>query len=721
MNTLLIALIQTDNYIDYLPVQDMADETQDRVIMCLMQLHERLNSSHAMSDYSLGNPYRSNRAPSRQENVPVITSSRAPSRQEDVQAQRAVPAPRAPSRQERAMQHPGQAIIPQERTLPRQRSKQDFHRPSYPSPAPAWPQAHIAAESPVADYEEFALKTVPMRITRQPTLPILPPGEVADHRIYSTSPIAERGPLPPTPRTIGYSTRFTSPTYDRRRPKTAGAATGSTWPLSPKSYHPPLEQQDEDDEDAEDGGDSGDAWDDPWFQNLTGSTPELLVPEPLRASSSRNVPMPAGNCSHRMMPKPSRPPRAYDLPVPPSRHSPPSIDALALQNATGWSSRTMSTTSKTPSEAPSVFSHASGSTGISRHTSLSSSSEHSGYSVRKTSYQGLPPLSSSAKHNGSFSVPPPISETAVLPCPPMPTPYSPIHPRLPSGARSQSSYTDMRRAATATSTPLTPTFPPTYISSSNTVPASPAHEPNPTSRKPSQASTRSLSTTPSLNPTVTPARATAVRTVSATITDASSSKLYLPSEANKYAGLCKGAWRAQIGDSKRAYAQVTRPTGITGKLQVHQCRSCAFDGRVQTNAITGRKAIDTRVATVPGSGVSYRWEFLFKSHLPTKLRPDPAQQQHPGARVADAEYGCMFCCALGRGTPVFAGLGAFVAHLSEHRPRMAGDEHALGTALGGYPAPDGPVLDRMDAVVGRVPHAEEKFDVALALVLPNAI
>ena len=77
---------------------------------------------------------------------------------------------------------------------------------------------------------------------------------------------------------------------------------------------------------------------------------------------------------------------------------------------------------------------------------------------------------------------------------------------------------------------------------------------------------------------------------------------------------------------------------------------------------------------------------MFKSHLVQKdALPDPTK----------SGFGCIFCCAEGKGTPTFEGIQAFMEHLSEHRD----------------PLPIGEVLYRMNCLVGRQAGVEEDFDI----------
>ena len=164
-----------------------------------------------------------------------------------------------------------------------------------------------------------------------------------------------------------------------------------------------------------------------------------------------------------------------------------------------------------------------------------------------------------------------------------------------------------------------------------------------------------------------------------------SSKDLLPSETNKYAGFCKGAWKAQIGDRKKAMDERQRPGGMYNAARYWQCSKCKFEGRlVMLDKKT--KAVDKRVLTA--EGVQFRWDFLFKSHIETK---------EATSDFLKSTFGCMFCTAEGRGTPTFGGAQMLMAHLQEHRDRL----------------PTGEVLYRMNCLVGPKAPLEDDFDINL--------
>ena len=158
----------------------------------------------------------------------------------------------------------------------------------------------------------------------------------------------------------------------------------------------------------------------------------------------------------------------------------------------------------------------------------------------------------------------------------------------------------------------------------------------------------------------------------------------LPSEINKYAGFCKGAWRQQIGDRKRAMEERVRPGGMYNAAKYYQCKQCKFEGRLMPMD-KKKNGFDMRVFKLV-EGIQFRWEFMFKSHVQVKEAcSDPTK----------ATFGCIFCCAEGKGTPLFGGIEALMNHLVVHREQL----------------PTGKVLYRMNCLVGRQAATDEDFDI----------
>ena len=158
----------------------------------------------------------------------------------------------------------------------------------------------------------------------------------------------------------------------------------------------------------------------------------------------------------------------------------------------------------------------------------------------------------------------------------------------------------------------------------------------------------------------------------------------LPSETNKYAGFCEGAWRQQIGDRKRAMEERVRPGGMYNAAKYYQCKQCKFEGRlIPLNK--KNNGFDMRVFKLV-QGIQFRWEFMFKCH---------AQVKEACSDPTKATFGCIFCCAEGRGTPMFGGIQTFMNHLVEHREHL----------------PVGEVLYRANCLVGQQAAIDEDFDI----------
>ena len=275
---------------------------------------------------------------------------------------------------------------------------------------------------------------------------------------------------------------------------------------------------------------------------------------------------------------------------------------------------------------------------------------------------------------------------------PIPVPVPRVPERAPNRPRGLSNVSGSH--STSNNSPITPITPPTpatprSVELSNgymllkplSVPApAPAPAPAPLTRRESTNTTSTNSQSIRSSRPVPPLR------IIPPITSGSA-KAFLPSEANKYAGFCKGAWRHQIGDTKKTWEERSRPAGIYAKMNSYiKCKKCHFEGRAIKVPDQKKAGVDTKV--YGSNGILYRWEFLFKSHL---------HVNKANTNTLESQYGCMFCCAMGKGTPVFGGVAALLAHLQEHREVL----------------PVGEIVYRMHAVVGTSPDPEEDFHVAL--------
>ncbi|KAL6718332.1 hypothetical protein ACLMJK_004421 [Lecanora helva] len=169
-------------------------------------------------------------------------------------------------------------------------------------------------------------------------------------------------------------------------------------------------------------------------------------------------------------------------------------------------------------------------------------------------------------------------------------------------------------------------------------------------------------------------------------TISTSNEELLPNETNDYGGFCRGAWRQQIGDTKRAMEERVRPGGMYNQAKYWQCKHCKFEGRLIPNE-KKKTEFDKRVFKLV-EGIQFRWEFMFKSHVTNKdAESNPVK----------ATYGCIFCFCTGRGTPTFRGIQAFMEHLKDHRADLPAEN----------------VLYRMNCLVGWQAAIGEDFDINL--------
>lgn len=133
---------------------------------------------------------------------------------------------------------------------------------------------------------------------------------------------------------------------------------------------------------------------------------------------------------------------------------------------------------------------------------------------------------------------------------------------------------------------------------------------------------------------------------------------YLPAESNEYLGLCKSAWRMQVGQDVSAVTTGQRPTGgLYQSIRYIVCSQsgCRFEGR----AVRGSQAHDAIDRTVIrfSDQVHFRWKFLMRNHVL--------------ARSKDAvSFGCVLCSssliANSSGMlPIFDGERAFLEHIQE--------------------------------------------------------
>jgi hypothetical protein len=135
--------------------------------------------------------------------------------------------------------------------------------------------------------------------------------------------------------------------------------------------------------------------------------------------------------------------------------------------------------------------------------------------------------------------------------------------------------------------------------------------------------------------------------------------------------------------------------GFAGNVSSHRwvCRAhgCHFDGPVAKDA-EGRTVLDGTVMS-KSSRVMFRWSFLFKSHLPQMHADDVGRVRW---------YACVFCHADVEcdGDAAFLGEEALMEHIEEAH-------------VGEGRWPEGQVLTRMNAVVGRPGEVGTSWDIWL--------
>lgn len=196
---------------------------------------------------------------------------------------------------------------------------------------------------------------------------------------------------------------------------------------------------------------------------------------------------------------------------------------------------------------------------------------------------------------------------------------------------------------------------------------------------PSIASTDSTHSNPSTSSSTDPSKA--VR------------PLWPPSKTNNYLGFCKGAWKVHAGF--RGFKLHSEPgTGYYTQRTWLRCSKCAFEAPMAPKCSSHNPQFEDSVRTHKRSGVRYRFEFLAKSHVPSKR--DSATQFTPN--TPHGAFSCVFCCTMAQGsTQVFGNLDTFMAHLAERHWDV--ESHTLA------------VLPSTKCVTGRIALDSEYFDV----------
>ena len=156
--------------------------------------------------------------------------------------------------------------------------------------------------------------------------------------------------------------------------------------------------------------------------------------------------------------------------------------------------------------------------------------------------------------------------------------------------------------------------------------------------------------------------------------------------------------------------ELPNATSVTTKATTIKCKKCSFEGPLgnKTGALSGNGSYASHIDVEPfadqtphtAHGVVYRWGFLFKSHVPSKIIPkkDESPDPHGSGNV----FACVFCCAEGKGTVCFDGAKTLCGHIAKCHPK--------GVMNG---AGDRELRMRVNIVVGRRPDKGEGWDIIL--------
>ena len=161
----------------------------------------------------------------------------------------------------------------------------------------------------------------------------------------------------------------------------------------------------------------------------------------------------------------------------------------------------------------------------------------------------------------------------------------------------------------------------------------------------------------------------------------------MPTSQNSYLGFCKAAWKLQNGDHKALRVTNLAQNSHTQRIpQDLLCSSCSYRCPMTLDVFW------KKVRTLAPRGISYRWSFMAKSHVPHKQRGSP-----------DYSYMCLFCAFLGLEMSLFK-LGTLFDHISsEHR----------GTDLSEV------VLNRTNCVNDRICGDDEEYEINLWPLVDN--
>jgi len=166
----------------------------------------------------------------------------------------------------------------------------------------------------------------------------------------------------------------------------------------------------------------------------------------------------------------------------------------------------------------------------------------------------------------------------------------------------------------------------------------------------------------------------------------------LPSYSNSFLGLCKSAYRMQVGRTKDALQIGTRTISAFTYQKYLVCSKggCHFEGTLEGDK-PDKTAVNRKIVRGVDNKIYFRWSFMFKCHL-------PAQDSQ------DKKFGCIFCCysasSAGNKLPILFGEKQYLGHI-------------LDVHMGEGRWPDENVLHRVGAIVSSTWPDHKNWDLLL--------
>ncbi|KAF2745097.1 hypothetical protein M011DRAFT_479253 [Sporormia fimetaria CBS 119925] len=134
-----------------------------------------------------------------------------------------------------------------------------------------------------------------------------------------------------------------------------------------------------------------------------------------------------------------------------------------------------------------------------------------------------------------------------------------------------------------------------------------------------------------------------------------------PPPTSKTSSFCKGAISLQQNPRslKHALRLQTRPDGLYNHTRLFQCRHCHFSGPSYTSSSSGKKEIiSDPTIHISSTGIPYRWTYLAKSHVKTKMVGEMGV-------TGMTSFACLVCMGVGRMSGVYGGVETLMEHLRD--------------------------------------------------------